>query len=473
MLQQQQLPIIQRTNMTKQLFLYSLTAILLFGSCRVSKTYEQPQMAAPAAYAANANTDSNPLVKWFELFKDTALQTIIKTTLDNNRNLQLASARVLEAQMQADIIRINQYPSFNYQLQAGGGTAGTDALKVGGGLNSAVFKAAGVLNWEIDLWGKLRGATAAARAQILAVDENRNALKVSLVAEAASLYFILRDLDNRLLIAQRTLASRKESTKIITQRYEKGYISELDRYQAVQQEAQAAALIPNISRQIVQTENAINLLMGKPNGTIARGATLFEQILPPSIPAGLPSQLLLRRPDIKASEKALNAQYERIGVAEASRYPSFSLTGLLGFASPQLGSLVSNGFVANGFAGLLGPIFQFGQNYKRVQVERIRTQQAQLQYEQTVLASFADVNNALIANKTFAEEYSNRKIQADAGRKALELSKARYDFGYTSFLEVLTQENSLFDAELQESVLMQQKLNALVSLYRALGGGWE
>jgi multidrug efflux system outer membrane protein len=472
-LQQQLLPIIQRINMTKQITLFTLAALILFGSCRVSKTYEQPKMPTPTAYADNANADTIPLVKWFDLFKDTALQSIIKTTLDNNRNLQLASARVLEAQMQADIIRINQYPSFNYQLQAGGGTAGTDALKVAGGLNSAVFKAAGVLNWEIDLWGKLRGATASARAQILAIDENRNALKVSLVAEAASLYFILRDLDNRLLIAQRTLASRQESTKIITQRYEKGYISELDRYQAVQQEAQAAALIPNISRQIVQTENAINLLMGKTPGVVSRGASLFNQVLPPSIPAGLPSQLLLRRPDIRASEKALNAQYEKIGVAEASRYPSFSLTGLLGFASPQLGSLVSNGFVANGFAGLVGPIFQFGQNLKRVQVEKIRTQQAQLQYEQTILASFADVNNALIANKTFGEEYANRKIQADAGRKALELSNARYNFGYTSYLEVLTQENSLFDAELQESVLMQQKLNALVSLYRALGGGWQ
>ena len=136
--------------MTKQLFIFSLGALLLFGSCRVSKAYEQPQTATPTAYADNANTDTTPLVKWFDLFKDTALQTIIKTTLDNNRNLQLASARVLEAQMQADIIKINQYPSFNYQVQAGGGTAGTDALKVGGGLNSAVFKAAGVLNWWHD-----------------------------------------------------------------------------------------------------------------------------------------------------------------------------------------------------------------------------------------------------------------------------------------------------------------------------------
>jgi multidrug efflux system outer membrane protein len=280
-------------------------------------------------------------------------------------------------------------------------------------------------------------------------------------------------LDNRLLIAQRTVASRKENTKIITERYNKGYISELDRFQAVQQEAQAEALVPNIQRQIRQTENALNLLMARNFGTIPRGTSNFNQILLPSIPVGLPSQLLERRPDIRASQKLLEAQFEKIGVAIAARYPSFSLTGILGFASPQLSSLISNGFVANGFGGLVGPIFQFGQNKRKVDVERIRTQQSQLVYEQTVLASFADVNNALIASKTFEEEYSKRKIQVEAGTKALELSQARYDFGYTSYLEVLIQENNLFDAELQESVLMQQKLNSIVSLYRALGGGWN
>jgi multidrug efflux system outer membrane protein len=459
--------------MKKYLILSCIMATLIISGCKVGGSFQQPVVNTPAAYADANNTDSTPLVKWFELFKDTALQTIIRTTLDSNRNLLLASSRVLEAQAQFDIIHLNQMPSFNYQLQAGGGTAQPDALKVAGGLNSASFKAAGVLNWEIDLWGKIRGATASARAQFLATIENTNALKVSLVADAASLYFLLRDLDNRLLIAQRTVASRKENTKIITERYNKGYISELDRFQAVQQEAQAEALVPNIQRQIRQTENALNLLMARNFGTIPRGTSNFNQILPPSIPVGLPSQLLERRPDIRASQKLLEAQFEKIGVAIAARYPSFSLTGILGFASPQLSSLISNGFVANGFGGLVGPIFQFGQNKRKVDVERIRTQQSQLAYEQTVLASFADVNNALIASKTFEEEYSKRKIQVEAGTKALELSQARYDFGYTSYLEVLIQENNLFDAELQESVLMQQKLNSIVSLYRALGGGWN
>ncbi|MEI7757788.1 MAG: efflux transporter outer membrane subunit [Bacteroidota bacterium] len=459
--------------MKKYLILCCIMATLIISGCKVGGSFQQPVVNTPVGYTDANNTDSTPLVKWFELFKDTALQTIIKTTLDSNRNLLIASSRVLEAQAQFDIIHLNQMPSFNYQLQAGGGTAGTDALKVAGGLNSAAFKASGVMNWEIDLWGKLRGATASARAQMLATIENTNALKVSLVADAASLYFLLRDLDNRLLIAQRTVASRKENTKIITERYSKGYISELDRFQAVQQEAQAEALVPNIKRQIRQTENALNLLMARSYGIIPRGSTNFNQILPPAIPVGLPSQLLERRPDIRSSQKLLESQFEKIGVAIASRYPSFSLTGLLGFASPQLSSLVSNGFVANGFGGLVGPIFQFGQNKRRVDVERIRTQQSQLVYEQTILASFTDVNNALIATKTFEEEYAKRKIQVDAGTKALELSQARYDYGYTSYLEVLIQENNLFDAELQESVLMQQKLNSIVSLYRALGGGWN
>ncbi len=449
----------------------SITVVL--GSCMVGSKYQQPAVVTPTDFSNNANADTVALVKWFDLFNDTALQSIIKTTLSNNKDLLTAASRVEEAKLQTDIIRINQYPSFAYQVQAGGGSAGNDALKVGGGISGGFFKAAGLLNWEIDLWGKLRRATASAQAQFLAVDENRNALRVSLVAQTASLYFLLRDLDNRLLIAQRTLASRKESTRIISERFDKGYIAELDKFQAIQQEAQAAALIPNIQRQIAQTENALNILMSRNPGPIARGQNIFDQLLPPDIPVGLPSQLLQRRPDIKASENALQSQFERIGIAQASMYPSFSLTGLLGFASPQLNTMISNGFVANGFAGIVGPIFQFNQNKKRVEVEKVRTTQAQLQYEQTVINAFADVSNALTASKTYAEEYDKRKIQADAGRKALELSNARYNYGYTSYLEVLIQENSLFDAELQESLLLQQRLNAIVSLYKALGGGWN
>jgi multidrug efflux system outer membrane protein len=459
--------------MNKHIKILFFCSILFLGSCMIGNKYQQPTIATPSTFNNTAAADTTPLIKWFDLFQDTALQTIIKTALENNKNLLAAAKRVEEARLQTDIIRINQYPAFGYQAQTGGGTAGNDALRVAGGLNSAVFKAAGLLNWELDIWGKLRRSTAAAQAQYLSISENRNALKVSLVAEAASLYFLLRDLDNRLLIAQRTLEARKESTRIITQRFEKGYIAELDKFQAIQQEAQAAAIIPNLERQIAQTENGLNLLMAKNAGPISRGKTIFEQLLPPTIPAGLPSQLLQRRPDIKASEKALQAQFEKIGIAQASVYPSFSLTGLLGFASPQLGTLVSDGFVANGFGTLTGPIFQFNQNKKRIEVEKVRTQQQQLLYEQTVLAAFTDVNNALIAAKTYNEEYAKRKIQVDAGKKALELTNARYNYGFTSYLEVLVQENTLFDAELQESGLLQLRLNSIVGLYRALGGGWN
>lgn len=193
--------------------LFILITVLL-GSCMVGSKYQQPAVVTPTGFSDNANADTVALVKWFELFKDTALQSLIKTTLSNNKDLLTAASRVEEARLQTDIIRINQYPSFGYQVQAGGGTAGTSALKVGAGLNSGLLSALGVLNWEIDLWGKLRRATASAQAQFLAIDENRNAFRVSLVAQTASLYFLLRDLDNRLLIAQRTLASRKESTKM-------------------------------------------------------------------------------------------------------------------------------------------------------------------------------------------------------------------------------------------------------------------
>ena len=296
---------------------------------------------------------------------------------------------------------------------------------------------------------------------------------MSLVAEAASAYFLLCDLDNRLKIANRTLQDRKESTKIINDRFEKGYVAELDKLQAVQQEAFAASLLPNIKRQIIQVENALNVLMARMPQAVTRGQLLFAQSLTPEIPAGLPSQLLERRPDIVAAEQSLKAQFQRIGIAKAAMFPTLSLTGILGFASPQLSSMLNGGFVANGFAGVTGPVFQFNQNKNRVLVEQKRTEQAQLQYEQTVIRAFADVNSALVQTSTYAEEFARKKEQADAAIKAYGLSKARYEYGYTSYLEVLIQENSLFDAELQVSALYQQRLNAMVNLYRSLGGGWE
>lgn len=275
------------------------------------------------------------------------------------------------------------------------------------------------------------------------------------------------------MISENTLKGRKENTRIIADKFRLGYVSELDLLQAQQQEAIAEASIPEFRRQMIQIQNAIRVLTGAGPGMVIRGASNYDQILSPDIPVGLPSQLLERRPDIIAAQFALQAQFDRIGVAEANRLPTISLTGILGFASPQLSSLLNNqGFVANGFGSIAGPLLNWGKYKKLVEVEQRRTEQLYYQYTQTALNAFADVDNALAAYRNLEEEYAARHKQVEAATKALTLSQARYDNGYTSYLEVIVMQTNLFDAQLLESTTLQQKLNSIVSLYKALGGGW-
>ena len=459
---------------TKNLYPLLLFSVLLMFGCMVGKKYQQPDAPTNISYRDTAFTDTSQLMKWFELYKDPVLSKLIKATLDSNRDLLAAAARVEESRYQNAVVKANLYPKLDYQGQAGGGKSGTEAQKVASGVQGGFLNAFAVLNWEADIWGKLRHANRAAAAQFLSDVANRNALQVSLVAEMATNYFILRDLDNRLLISRQTLEGRRENTRIITERFNKGYVPELDKLQAIQQESIAAASIPAIQRQIVQTENAMRLLMGLGPGQTPRGLSNFEQTLSPEIPVGLPSQLLQRRPDIIAAEKFMKSNFEFIGVAQANRFPTISLTGVLGFASPQLSTfLTSSGQVANGFASITGPIFNFNQRKNAVEVEKRRFDQAYFQYQQRVLTAFGDVDNALAFYKTFSEEYEQRRIQAEAAEKALSLSMARYNFGYTSYLEVVFMENVLFDAQFQQSETLQGKLNSIVLLYKALGGGWD
>jgi outer membrane protein, multidrug efflux system len=466
-------------NHMRKSIIYFLAGFLLLGvaGCMVGGKFQSPVETAstPAKYAqVEGTSDSAVLIKWFELYEDTVLLRYIRTTLDSNRNMLRAAARIEQSREIAGIVKANLYPSFGYNASAGGGTAGTDAQKVGGGIDNGSFKMYGTMNWELDVWGKLRSANMASYNDFLADIENRNALMVSLVGEVASQYFLLIDLDNRLAIARQTLASRKESTRIITARFDKGYTSEIDKLQAEQQEAIAAASIPSFERQIVTVQNSLRTLMGMPPGQLERGIELYAQKQGPQIPEGLPSQLLTRRPDIRQAEKSLEAQFNRIGVAKANLYPSISLTAALGFASPSLTSLISgSGLVANGFGNLVGPIFEFQKNKRRIRVEEYRTKEISHTWEQTVLEAFADVDNSLAEYRTYTQELEIRKAQTIASRKALELTRARYDFGYSSYYEVLIQENYLFDAELAESLTTQRKLVSLVNLYKALGGGWQ
>jgi multidrug efflux system outer membrane protein len=256
-------------------------------------------------------------------------------------------------------------------------------------------------------------------------------------------------------------------------RYQKGYTSQIDELLAIQQENFAAAVIPAIEKGDHQDRKCDQAAHGKGPGPVSRGLSNFDQNLTPQIPVGLPSQLLERRPDIRTAEKALNEQYETINVAKANRFPNLSLTGLLGFASPELSTLISGGFVANGFAGLAGPIFNFNRNKNLVEIAKQRTQQAAYQYSQTVLSAFGEVDNALANYRTYVVEYEAKKRQVDAAEKSLQLYRARYDNGYTDYLEVTVQETNLLESQLQLSVTMQGKLNSIVQLYRALGGGWE
>jgi multidrug efflux system outer membrane protein len=458
----------------KKSYLFQALSFVLLTGCMVGGKYTRPPEPANIVYPDLIKTDTAKLATWFEIYHDTALQSLIKAAIDSNRDLLAAAAHMEEALALSGAVKANLYPHLGYQAQAGGGSAGTDATKIAGGVDGGLFNVFGVLNWELDVWGKLRHQSRASIDDFLSTKENRDALQVSLVAEVASDYFLLRDLDNKLLISQSTLSGRKENSRLIKDKFEHGYVSELDLLQALQQEAIAAASIPSFQRQIILTENAIRVLVGLGPGPIVRGSSNYDQILSPDIPVGLPSQLLERRPDILASEFALQAQFERIGVAEANRFPTISLTGALGFASPQLSSLLTNkGFVANGFGSLAGPLFNFGQNKKLVEVERKRTEALYFQYQQTTLSAFADVDNALASYRTLDEEHRQRKLQVEAAAKALILSQARYDGGYTSYLEVIIMQTNLFDAQLLESTTMQQKLNSIVSLYKALGGGWN
>jgi multidrug efflux system outer membrane protein len=331
----------------------------------------------------------------------------------------------------------------------------------------------GNVSWEIDLWGRLRHANRAAYAQLLASEEDRKSLYISLVAQVAELYFRLRGLDERFVITTRTYETRMEYLRIINLRFQQGEVSELDKLQAEQIAASSSAELFALERGIIMAENAINILLGRPYYPLARGLANAEQLLPLDIPSGLPSQLLQRRPDIRSAEQQLIAQTERVGIAVAMKFPTLSLTGFLGVASPDISTLFeADAFIGSITGQLVGPLFHFGQNKRRVEAERAVAKQVGYEYEFTVLTAFAEVENSLASIRTYRNEFTARSTQVAATEKSLELSKALYDNGYTSFLQVLDAERELFSAEFDKSIALENQLISTVRLYKALGGGW-
>lgn len=455
--------------------IFFISSIVIFAAgCAVGPKYKRPHTKDPDAYTqATFRTDSITNLKWWELYQDTILQSLIYQALDSNLDLRIAAQRVEESKAVLGFNKANLLPFIDYSARARASDFRVNSSEAGVTFPNNSLALLGNVSWEIDLWGRLRHANRAAYAQLLASEEDRKSVYISLVAQVAELYFQLRGLDERFVITTRTYETRMEYLRIITLRFQQGEVSELDKLQAEQIAASSAAQLYSLERGLINIENAINILLGRPYYPIARGLANAEQLLPLDIPSGLPSQLLQRRPDIRSAEQLLIAQTERVGIAVAMKFPTLSLTGFLGVASPDISTLFeADAFIGSITGQLVGPLFRWGQNKRRVEAERAVAKQVGYQYEFTVLTAFAEVENSLASIRTFRNEFTARETQVIATEKSLELSKALYDNGYTSFLQVLDAERELFSAQFDKSIALESQLISTVRLYKALGGGW-
>lgn len=435
-------------------------------SCLVGPKYKAPELQEANQYRLSQTADTTASiinVKWFDIFNDEVLKGLITKGIQNNYDLKIAISRLDQAKANLGFTKANVLPTFQYS----------------GGVNTAetIFQPSTLvanMSWEIDFWGKLRHENRAVQNELLATEEARKTVMAGLVSDIATAYFQLRDLDNQLEITKQTLKTRQDSYVIITDRFKSGYTSELDKVQIEQQVAIAEAAIPNIKRQITVLENTISILIGQMPAPIERGKSNKEQLMVTNLPLSIPSFLLQNRPDVKRAELQYIAAHERIGVAQAMRYPSFNIAALAGFASAKVGDLFDSGsYNQNASAGVVGPIFQFGKNRRRVEINRQIAEQSKLNYQKTYLVAIGEVENAIQNVTTFKEEFEARSRQVAAAKKNYELSYARYYNGYVSYLEVLDVQRSLFDAEISLSQLSQRQLTAMVQLYKALGGGWN
>jgi len=452
--------------------LFALLLALLLSGCKLGPDYERPELELPEAFdqqqdegAALAN------LAWWDVFDDPHLVELVNVALIENKELAIATARRDEVRARLGFTRADLYPRLDGAAGASRGNS-IEQFIPGSGIQENYVIAAEAF-YEVDLFGRIRRSTEAAQADLFASEAARQTVVTAVIADVASTYFLLRDVDARYQIAERTLEARTDSTEIIRERFNKGVVPLLDVNQAKVQEADAAASLAALARERVQVANLLSILIGRNPGPILRGATLADQTLPPAVPAGLPSELLERRPDLKAAEQTLAAQTARIGVAEALRWPSLSLTGSIGLISNDLSDLLDGNDIWSVDASLFAPLFNAGRNKRRVEIEQARAEQALNQYELTVLVAFGEVENALAAISTLADEYTARFEQLTAARSAATLSRARYDGGVSSYLEVLDSERSLFSAELSASLVRRAQLVAVVDLYKALGGGWD
>lgn len=443
-----------------------LMAVFPYG-CMVGPKYAKPEQPQADTFRygekTTDTTKSVTSIKWSSIFNDDVLISLIEKGIQNNYDLKIALARLEQAKANLGIAKADLYPSFQYSGQVN--SAETIVQP-----SSALAN----MSWELDFWGKYRHQNKALQNELLATDEARKVILSNIVSTIAISYFELRDFDNQLEITIHTLETRQKAYDIINERFKSGYVAELDKVQIEQQVAIAEANIPAIKRQITALENSISILVGQIPQPIQRGKTNSELLVLADFPTSVPSALLENRPDVKRQEYLYKAAYERIGVAQAMRYPSFNIAAIAGFTSIAVGDLFNDGsYIQNVGAGVTGPIFNFGKNKRRVDVNRQIAEENKFNFQKTYLIAISEVENSLQNVAMFKEEWTARNRQVVAAQKNYDLSNARYYNGYVSYLEVLDAQRSLFEAQLSLSQLTQKQLSSMVQLYKALGGGWS
>jgi outer membrane protein, multidrug efflux system len=485
---------------------YSSVAVLLAMTgmigCAVGPNYKRPTVDVPVTYrGATADSSTAPTAqpdqakptkpgvgpsaqsvsvqssslgdeKWWEVFQDPELQSLIRTALKNNYDVRIAATRVLEAQAQLGITRADQFPS----VSAGGNVTSVQNPRLGPipAYELTQGEVAASAAWNLDFWGKYRRATEAARANLLANEWAQKEVMASLVGNLATSYFQLRELDLELEISKRTLSSRNDSLKLTQTLEQHGINSMLDVRQSEQLVYTAATEVPDFERQIAQQENAISILVGKNPSDVPRGLKLTEQPHAPEVPVGLPSSLLERRPDIREAEANLIAANAQVGVARAAYFPQISLTGTAGYESPALTNLFTGpAGVWNLAASLTQPIFEGGRLKNNVRLTEAQRDQMVLTYQQTIQGAFRDVSNALVAYGKDQEFTAQQQHLFESANDAAHLSEVRFKAGTADYLEVLTNETNSLSAELGLAQAQGNELIALVQLYQSLGGGWQ
>ncbi len=444
-------------------------------ACTVGPHYRRPPIVAPDDLRREAETPASGASladqAWWDLLRDEALRSLVEEALRSGYDVELASWRVEEARANAGIARSEFFP----QIQGGAGVSRGQLSEFISPFTetTTLYDADVGISWEVDLWGRIRRLNEAALARYLATEEARRGIRLSLVSDVATTYFRLRTLDLQLDIARRTAEAFEATHALFSQRLAAGLASSLETSSAAASLAATNSRIPDLEREIAAEENLLAFLLGRNPGEIARGAELNDQLLPPRIPPGIPSDLLERRPDLRRAERELMAANADVGVAVADYFPRVSLTGLFGGLAPEVSDLFGAGKTWSIGGGLLTPVFQGQRLQNQHRAAVARWEQARVQYEQSVTNAFAEVSTALVTYQKLAEVEREQGQAVDSYRDAVNLSNSRYLSGLSDYLEVLQAQRQLFPAENLLAQTRFERLATLMQLYRALGGGWQ